>query len=47
MNYYFIGIKGSGMSSLAEIMNDLGYKVVGYDDDPKPKYTENALLKEV
>lgn len=45
MNYYFIGIKGSGMSSLAEIMYDLGYKVVGYDDDPKPKYTEKALLK--
>lgn len=31
MIYYFIGIKGSGMSSLACIMNDLGYKVMGSD----------------
>ena len=33
------------MSSLAEIMFDLGNEVVGYDDDPKPKYTEEALIK--
>ena len=26
--YYFIGIKGSGMSSLARILYDLGYEVV-------------------
>ena len=31
MIYYFIGIKGSGMSSLAQIMHDLGYKVTGSD----------------
>ncbi len=43
MKYYFIGIKGSGMSSLAEIMFDLGHQVVGYDDNPNPKYTEKAL----
>jgi UDP-N-acetylmuramate--alanine ligase len=29
--YYFIGIKGSGMSSLALILNDEGYKVEGSD----------------
>ncbi|MCZ3393621.1 Mur ligase domain-containing protein, partial [Enterococcus faecium] len=27
--YYFIGIKGSGMSSLALILHDEGYKVEG------------------
>lgn len=31
MTYYFIGIKGSGMSALACIMHDLGYKVMGSD----------------
>ena len=29
--YYFIGIKGSGMSSLAQIMHELGYQVSGSD----------------
>ena len=28
--YYFIGIKGSGMASLARILYDLGYKVYAY-----------------
>ena len=32
MNYYLIGIKGSGMSALASILHDLGNTVVGYDD---------------
>ena len=31
MLYYFIGIKGSGMSSLAQIMHELGYNVTGSD----------------
>ena len=31
--YYFIGIKGAGMSSLASIMYDLGYEVMGSDVD--------------
>ena len=31
MIYYFIGIKGSGMSSLACLMHDLGYTVMGSD----------------
>lgn len=31
--YYFIGIKGSGMSSLARILHDQGYQVSGSDID--------------
>lgn len=30
-NYYFIGIKGSGMSALAQILHDQGHHVVGSD----------------
>ena len=30
--YHFIGIKGSGMSALAIIMKQLGYKVQGSDN---------------
>jgi len=45
MKFYFIGIKGSGMSSLSEILFDLGYGIAGYDDDPKHKFTEDALIK--
>ena len=33
MIYYFIGIKGSGMSSLASVMHDLGYNVMGSDKE--------------
>ena len=33
MTYFFIGIKGSGMSALACIMHDLGYKVLGSDKE--------------
>ena len=33
MKYYFIGIKGSGMSSLAILMKDKGYIVRGSDVD--------------
>ena len=29
--YHFIGIKGSGMSALAQIMHRLGYQVQGSD----------------
>ena len=32
-NYYFIGIKGSGMSALALILHDQGYQVSGSDID--------------
>ena len=31
--YYFIGIKGSGMASLALILHDLGYELSGSDID--------------
>lgn len=31
--YYFIGIKGSGMASLARILYELGYEVAGSDID--------------
>ncbi len=30
-HYHFVGIKGSGMSSLAQIMHDLGHGVRGSD----------------
>lgn len=43
MKYYFIGIKGTGMSSLATIMHDLGNTVIGYDDYKEHKFTETPL----
>lgn len=42
--YHFIGIKGSGMSSLAIIMKQLGYDVQGSDYD-KHYFTEEGLIK--
>ena len=30
-NIHFIGIGGSGMSGIAEVLNNLGYKVSGSD----------------
>lgn len=43
MKYYCIGIKGSGMSTLASILYDLGNEVSGYDDSTTSKYTEDGL----
>lgn len=43
--YYFIGIKGSGMSSLAQVLYDLGNEVIGYDDNKNHAYTEIELEK--
>lgn len=43
MKYYLIGIKGAGMSALALILCDLGYEVVGYDDDKEKQFTEEKL----
>lgn len=40
--YHFIGIKGSGMASLATILNDLGYSVQGSDIEKK-FFTEIGL----
>ena len=45
MKYYCIGIKGSGMSTLAQILYDLGNEVIGYDDAREEKYTEAGLKK--
>ena len=42
--YYFIGIKGTGMASLAIMLNDLGYKVCGSDLD-KHFFTQDNLEK--
>lgn len=42
--YYFIGIKGSGMASLARILFDLGYEVAGSDID-KYIFIEEDLRK--
>lgn len=44
MKYHFIGIKGSGMSSLAQIMFDLGYNVQGSDKE-EHYFTQDALDK--
>lgn len=45
MKYYCIGIKGSGMSTLAQILFDLGNEVSGYDDTKEYKFTEEGLNK--
>ena len=45
MKYYFIGIKGSGMSTLANLLFDLGNEVVGYDDKEGYKFTMEGLNK--
>ena len=45
-HYHFVGIKGSGMSSLAQIMHDLGHEVQGSDIEntylPKLLYVTKA-----
>lgn len=43
--YHFIGIKGAGMSSLAQIMHGLGYVVQGSDIE-KHFFTEDGLIKD-
>ena len=45
MKYYMAGIKGAGMSSLALLLSDLGYEVVGYDDAKEHRFTEDKLLE--
>ena len=42
--YYFIGIKGTGMSALAVILKQLGNTVMGSDID-KHFFTEEELIK--
>lgn len=43
--YHFIGIKGTGMSALAQIMKNLGYDVQGSDVETH-FFTEEGLIKE-
>jgi len=43
MKYYCLGIKGTGMSTLAQILSDLGNEVIGYDDVTDYKFTEDGL----
>ena len=43
MKYYCIGIKGTGMSTLAQILHDLGNEVSGYDDARGHKFTQVGL----
>ena len=43
MKYYCIGIKGTGMSTLAQILYDLGHDVSGYDDAEGFKFTQVGL----
>ena len=45
MKYYMVGIKGAGLSALALILNDLGYEVVGYDDELSHQFTEDKLAE--
>ncbi len=45
MKYYCIGIKGTGMSTLAQILHDLGNDVSGYDDAREHKFTEDGLVE--
>lgn len=40
--YHFVGIKGSGMSALAQILHDMGYQVQGSDYE-KRFFTQKAL----
>ena len=42
--YHFIGIKGSGMSALAQIMKELGYEVQGSDVE-EHFFTEEGLIE--
>ena len=44
--YHFIGIKGTGMSSLAQVMKRLGYEVNGSDVE-KHFFTEEGLKKNI
>lgn len=46
MKFYLVGIKGSGMSSLANILVDLGHEVRGVDY-PKKCFTEFTFRKNI
>lgn len=42
--YHFVGIKGSGMSALAQILHNMGFKVQGSDVE-KHYFTQDSLEK--
>ena len=44
MKYYFVGIKGAGLSALAVILKELGHEITGYDDAKTFEFTENKLI---
>ena len=46
MKFYFVGIKGTGMSALANILSDLGYEVIGVDYEKK-YFTEATFRKSI
>jgi UDP-N-acetylmuramate--alanine ligase len=46
MHFYFVGIKGTGMSALANILVDLGYKVSGVDYNKK-YFTEATFSQSI
>lgn len=43
MKYYCLGVKGSGMATLACLLHDLGHTVMGYDDVEEWKFTQKGL----
>ncbi len=43
MKYFFAGIKGSGMASLASMLHDWGNEVIGCDDYKYYAFTEDVL----
>ena len=44
MKYYLVGIKGTGMASLARILKDNGHEIVGCDSD-EYFFTQDLLDK--
>ena len=44
MKYYFVGIKGTGMSALAKLLKDQGNEVVG-SDVVEHYFTEDSLIE--
>ena len=47
MKYYCIGIKGTGMATLASMLYDMGNTVSGYDDAKDYKFTERARYRNI
>ena len=42
--YYFVGIKGTGMASLARILHDKGHQVLGSDIEKETFTSASAFL---